>query len=497
MIKFMSVLIACITYASDSLLNNAIVAIMPFRLDYNDNVSAKNVYSCHDDSIFKETVDDHSVNRSCLLNHQFMVSSSYIAIGFLFGAKAIVQILLLPIVRSISNCMKFHLPLLLFGVIVQLVSAVLYSFSDTFWAMFAARCCHGVGTSFTDPAAMILATDFYQDQANRMMIICLLSVLIAVSNFLGPLYGGYMEEHVGKGTPFSVLAILCFVNVLLILIITWPVMNQSSTTINHVDLGGDEPTSTNMSIIIADRYVILCCVGMFASLFSSYAMKSTIAIWMKYRFNSTETEVGYVYAPSCLCYLAVTLLTAFLSQKCTKKLWILATIFMTSEALISCLIPFATSYNLFIAIFTIFIFNASLADVIIYSNLHHVINRRHQSNNYKNIYSVALFSYKLCFSLAPIVGSALFAFCGFAAMMFTNALLTILCAPWLLFLRSIYDSHDNNTDLSGQLTDNKDLHTSSYSYLPSHIHTPLSASNLTKSTSTDKTEMLSSDCHAN
>lgn len=136
----------------------------------------------------------------------------------------------------------------------------------------------------------------------------------------------------------------------------------------------------------------------------------------------------------------------FISRKYVTKQWLLSAVFMALEGVTCALIPLAPSYTCFVIIHMAFAFTAAMTDTMLYAALPLIADQRH-SSVYGTILSMAMFSYCLCYTLAPVLGNALVAVGGFTVMIIVNAALKIIYSPLLLTLKKIYEPRTSRDEL--------------------------------------------------
>ncbi|CAL1277335.1 unnamed protein product, partial [Larinioides sclopetarius] len=67
-------------------------------------------------------------------------------VGLLLASKAIVQLVMNPIIGPLTNRIGNQAPIF-FGTLTLLLSSLLFAFGNTFSVLFMARSLHGVGSS--------------------------------------------------------------------------------------------------------------------------------------------------------------------------------------------------------------------------------------------------------------------------------------------------------------------------------------------------------------
>ena len=438
--------IACFSYFLDGLLNAIIVPIVPLRLENQLTISRDKI--CNETAVTatSEPIEQKFLDVSCdtdNLTSLTMNSSTELAIGLLFASKAIFQVILAPLAGTVIDRFMYELPLL-FGVCMQLIATIVYCVHDSYWFMFCARSVQGIGSAFTDLAAVGLVTELYPENTERMTILSVLMVFISSSNAFGPVLGGFLDEYVSRWVPFAVLAGGMFIEMLLIFVIIYPVRKQRADEAKKT-LDTTKLKATPIYKLIIDPYVLLCCGGMFVSLITLVALESTIGIWMRIKFHLSETEIGFVFAPTFISTLIAIFLTIFMSRNYPSKQWLLATLCLAAEGVTCLLIPFSPSYGSLIVVLMVFDFHFAVTEIIVYATFPRIVDIRHV-RVYGSIYSIAMFSYNISYALAPLIGNAIIAASSFTTMIVINALMKILYAPLLIFLKNLYDVEPSSSE---------------------------------------------------
>lgn len=299
---------------------------------------------------------DQSEKSSTAEIHQSDDATSHLAIGVLFASGGLVQFALAPFVGPLIDRFLYEVPLLC-ALVLEFFSTLTYAMSTSYWVTLAARSLQGVGKAIIDPAAMGLIMEMYPKASDRLLLTSVLIMLVSGSVTLGPFFGGYLDEHVGRVAPFVVLDVGLVLVILLLAVVVRPLREQRlmqaiiASTIKaskkqqqqQQSLVGtkklqQEPVvakqqkatavgdaeSINMTLtsasssaavtsspckLMADPYVWLCSGGLFVCYVTPVALESTIALWMSQRFHSTETEIGFALLPSFISYVLATVLT--------------------------------------------------------------------------------------------------------------------------------------------------------------------------------------------
>lgn len=442
------VVIACMAYVYEGILYTAIVPVAPLRLETEAELAEVSCTSSSSSSINSTSRKEDAANCTPSANVTFASPSAMtrMKIGFLFSSYAILQIIIAVPAGVLMDRIQYELPLLA-GTVGLLVATGVYCISDNYWVSLAARSAQGVGHALTEPAAVGLVATFYSPAEGRQTIICALSVVTAVAYMAGPVYGGFLDEHIGSVAPFGILALGMFVEIALIACIMQPIrehrqqvtLTLAEGTSNSEGADSGKWRAKDVWTLVRDPYVVLCCTAFAACSVTRISLESTIALWMKGRFESTETEIGFVFAPSVVSYLMALVLAVFVHWKWPCKQWILISISLGLAGLPLACVPFSQRYEHVVIAVTLCFTCVAITETLTFASFALVVDARLLTPAYGSIYSLCLLSGILSLFITPLTSNALVALCGFTGMVLFHAVLLVAFSPLLLCLKNIYE----------------------------------------------------------
>jgi DHA1 family vesicular acetylcholine transporter-like MFS transporter 3 len=129
-----------------------------------------------------------------------------VAVGTLFGSKAIVQLLVNPFSGALIDRIGYDIPMCI-GLCVIFLSTTTFAFGRSYSVLFVARSLQGVGSAFADTAGLgklekiiakkkriffILAmiADRYTDEGSRSRQLGIALAFISFGSLVAPPFGG-------------------------------------------------------------------------------------------------------------------------------------------------------------------------------------------------------------------------------------------------------------------------------------------------------------------
>lgn len=142
------------------------------------------------------------------------------AMGALMAAYAIMQLIFAPIWGDMSD--RFgRKPIIMIGVLGNVISQLLFGFSTQLWMLFAARILAGILSSATLPTAMAFISDSTSHK-NRSGGMGIVGAAMGIGMVLGPGVAGWLA-NISLATPFflaSALSAIAFV-------LVWAILPES------------------------------------------------------------------------------------------------------------------------------------------------------------------------------------------------------------------------------------------------------------------------------
>ncbi|KAG8574120.1 hypothetical protein GDO81_009055 [Engystomops pustulosus] len=137
--------------------NTSVVRISP-----DPKSSFASIHSLYDNSTFLSGHSPHHgiinqtleapTNDSCN-KETSVLQEENVQVGLLFASKAILQLLVNPIVGLITNRVGYDMPMFC-GFIILFLSTIIFAFSGSYTLLFFARSLQGVGSSFSTVAGL-------------------------------------------------------------------------------------------------------------------------------------------------------------------------------------------------------------------------------------------------------------------------------------------------------------------------------------------------------
>jgi DHA1 family solute carrier family 18 vesicular amine transporter 1/2 len=214
-------------FRSNSLINSRSVMLKPYQnksVKLEANILSRNMHqdkTTIDGYIAKPNEQVNSlelVHRKKLIStrkQENKVSDEGLKVGILLASKALVQLLVNPFVGYLTDRIGYKTPMVI-GFSIMVISTLAFAFGSSYPFLLFARAFQGVGSSCVGVSGMaVLAQSYPEDNERGKVMGIALSGGLAGGVLIGPPFGGFMSEFVGKSSPFLVLAMLSFIGVIL------------------------------------------------------------------------------------------------------------------------------------------------------------------------------------------------------------------------------------------------------------------------------------------
>merc|ERR1711963_803170 len=166
-------------------------------------------------------------------------------VGMMFASKAFVQLIANPFVGPLTNKIGYSIPMFC-GFIIMFFSTIIFAFGRSYTVLFLARALQGIGSSCSSVSGMGMLAERYPDDKERGNAMGLALGGLALGVVIGPPFGGFMYQFVGKTAPFLVLAFLALADGCLQLLILQPEVKKN-----------DDP-APSLKALISDPYIQIC-----------------------------------------------------------------------------------------------------------------------------------------------------------------------------------------------------------------------------------------------
>ena len=123
---------------------------------------------------------------------------------------------------------------------------LVFAFGRSYSVLFFARALQGIGSSCSSVSGMGMLTDRYTDDKERGNAMGIALGGLALGVLIGPPFGGFMYQFVGKTAPFLILAFLALLDGCLQMLILQPEVIKN-----------DEP-APSLKALVSDPYILVC-----------------------------------------------------------------------------------------------------------------------------------------------------------------------------------------------------------------------------------------------
>ncbi|CAG0903503.1 unnamed protein product [Darwinula stevensoni] len=353
------------------------------------------------------------------LEHYEIVNEN-VEVGFLFSSKAFIQLIANPLVGPLTNRIGYSMPMFV-GFIIMFLSTVIFAFGRTYGILFIARALQGIGSSCSSVSGMGMLAERYPDEQERGNAMGIALGGLALGVMIGPPFGGFMFEFVGKSAPFLVLAFLALADGMLQLLMLQPRVKKQ------------EQEGASLMQLIMDPYV---CIAAGAITFANMGiamLEPSLPLWMKFTMCAPVWQHGAVFLPASISYLIGTNVFGPLGHRMGR--WLASMLGLIIVGICLMLVPQATEFRDLMAPMAGLGFSIGMVDSCIMPELGHLVDLRH-SAVYGTVYAIGDVAFCLGFAVGPALSGELAKNIGFDWMLYLISFICFVYSPLLFFIRS-------------------------------------------------------------
>ncbi|KAG8177856.1 hypothetical protein JTE90_027122 [Oedothorax gibbosus] len=378
-------------------------------------------FSIKDDGKYQNGTHNSSYhNRYRTFNYDMNNENSNV--GLLLASKAIVQLLMNPILGPMTNRMGSKSPMF-FGTIVLFISSIMFAYGNTFNILFAARSIHGVGSSCITIGGFSMIADRYPEDKKRSKIMGFIMGGTATGVLVGYPLGSVMYDFVNQSTPFLIVASLLLVNTVLIYIFLHPRLEPERLLVG-----------ASIRKLILDPYIIVASGAICMSAFTIAVLEPALPIWLMESMSPPKWQLGTVFIPDSFGYFVGTNFFGIVALKMGR--WLTAMISLLTVGVCAITIPLSTHVlQLVIPHFGLGL-GIGVIDASLMPLMAHLVDTRYTAL-YGSVYAVAEIAVCLAYSIGPLLGGYLVKIMGFSWVMRFFGILNLLYCPLCLFLKDI------------------------------------------------------------
>ncbi|XP_068128415.1 chromaffin granule amine transporter-like [Hyperolius riggenbachi] len=352
---------------------------------------------------------------------QSLLKNENVQVGLLFASKAILQLLVNPMVGALTNRVGYDMPMFC-GFVILFLSTLMFAFSGSYTLLFLARSLQGVGSAFSTVAGLGMLANVYTDDYERGKAMGIALGGLALGVLTGAPFGSVMYEFVGKSSPFLVLAVLALLDGALQLFFLKP-----------AKFSPESIAPTSYLTLLKDPYILVAAGALCIANMAIGVLEPTLPIWMMETMCSPSWQLGLAFLPASVSYLLCTNLFGTLSHKMGRWLCTLVGMIIVGVSLLC--VPLARN------IFGLIGPNAGIGvalgmvDASIMPIMGLLVDLRHTSV-YGGIYAISDIALCMGYAVGPSMAGGIAKAIGFPWLMVITGILNILFAPLCLFLRN-------------------------------------------------------------
>ncbi|XP_050528490.1 synaptic vesicular amine transporter isoform X2 [Daktulosphaira vitifoliae] len=357
-----------------------------------------------------------------------------VAVGIMFASKAVVQLMVNPIVGPLTHRIGYSIPMFA-GFFIMFISTLIFAFGRSYSVLFLARALQGVGSSCSSVSGMGMLAERYPDDQERGNAMGIALGGLALGVLIGPPFGGFMYEYVGKTAPFLILSALALGDGLLQLLLLQP---------GIVKTEGEPPS---LKSLIMDPYIIIAAGAITFANTGISMLEPSLPIWMMDTMGAGRLKQGVTFLPASISYLIGTNLFGPLGHRMGR--WLAAMIGLIVIGICLMIIPTARALNDLIVPNAGLGFAIGMVDSSMMPELGYLVDIRHTAV-YGSVYAIGDVAFCLGFAIGPALSGTLVNTIGFEWMLFGIAIINFMYAPLLYILRSPPTKEEKKSLVTGE-----------------------------------------------
>lgn len=367
------------------------------------------------------------------LRHKDLVEET-VPVGMMFASKAFVQLLANPIVGPLTHKIGYSVPMFA-GFIIMFLSTLIFAFGRSYSVLFLARALQGLGSSCSTVSGMGMLAERYPDDKERGNAMGIALGGLALGVLIGPPFGGFMFEFVGKSAPFLVLSALALGDGVLQLLLLRPGVVKPDT---------EPPT---LKSLVSDPYILVAAGAITFANTGIAMLEPSLPIWMMDTMDAERWQQGVTFLPASISYLIGTNLFGPLGHRMGR--WLAALLGLIIIGICLMCIPLARSINHLIVPNAGLGFAIGMVDSSMMPELGYLVDIRH-SAVYGSVYAIGDVAFCLGFAIGPALSGTLVNTIGFEWMLFGIAILSLCYAPLLYSLKNPPTKEENKSLILGE-----------------------------------------------
>ena len=264
---------------------------------------------------------------------------------------------------------------------------------------------------------------------------------------MAPPFGGVLYEFCGKAVPFVILSLVCLLDGFLLLLIMRPMKHKEA------EEGKERPPATPIWKLLIDPHIACCAGALVVANVSLAFLEPTISKWMNETMAAEEWQQGLIWLPAFFPHVAGVVLTVKMARKYPEYQWLLALIGLALEGFACFFIPFCPNYFALMFPICVICFGIALIDTALLPTLGYIVDKKYTSV-YGSVYAIADISYSAAYAFGPVAAGHIVEKFGFTALNIIVALISIIYAPIIYYLKDMHDYNKYEDPCGGGVEEN-------------------------------------------
>merc|ERR1711981_1373392 len=342
-----------------------------------------------------------------------------VEVGVMFASKAVVQLIANPFVGPLTNKIGYSIPMFV-GFIIMFLSTLIFALSRSYAVLFFARALQGVGSSCSSVSGMGMLAERFPDDQERGNAMGIALGGLALGVLIGPPFGGFMYQFVGKSAPFIVLAFLALLDGCLQLLVLQPCVTKS------------DEEAPSLKALVSDPYILIAAGAITFANMGIAMLEPSLPIFMMDKMDAEKWQLGAAFLPASISYLIGTNLFGPMGHRMGRWLASLIGLLMIGLALMC--VPFASKVSHLFIPMAVLGFGIGMVDSSMMPQLGYLVDIRH-SAVYGGVYAIGDIAFCMGFAVGPALSGSLVQKFGFKAMMIGIGIISFIYGPLLVFLK--------------------------------------------------------------
>jgi len=208
-----------------------------------------------------------------------------VEVGVMFASKAVVQLITNPFIGPLTNRIGYSIPMFT-GFVIMFLSTLIFAFSRSYAVLFFARALQGVGSSCSSVSGMGMLAERFPDDEERGNAMGIALGGLAMGVLIGPPFGGFMYQFVGKSAPFIVLSMLALLDGCLQLCVLQPKVVKS------------EEEAPSLVALIKDPYILIAAGAITFANMGIAMLEPSLPIFMMDQMDAEKWQLGAAFFTS-------------------------------------------------------------------------------------------------------------------------------------------------------------------------------------------------------